>query len=95
MFTGLPPFAQVSDSLVDALNAFGDKDGPIDARDDVRTTPDAPGPLGLILNPGRNEDSTIQAGLTFLGQFVDHDMTFDEHSPLDVPVNPDESPNTR
>src|SRR5687767_5969423 len=51
MFTGLPPFAQASDALVDALNAFGDKDGPIDARDDMRTTPDAPGPLGLIVSP--------------------------------------------
>ncbi|MGH8882365.1 MAG: peroxidase family protein, partial [Stackebrandtia sp.] len=31
----------------------------------------------------------------FLGQFIDHDFTFDETSPLGVPVNPEQSRNTR
>jgi hypothetical protein len=94
MFPGLAPFAEASDSLRDALTEFGAKDGAIDARDDVRMT-GGPGPLGLILSPGRNEDSSITAGITFLGQFVDHDITFDEHSPLGVPTSPEDSPNSR
>jgi Animal haem peroxidase len=95
MFPGLSPFAQPSSSLPAALNALGAQGGPIDARDDVRMEPGAPGPLGLILDPGRNEDSQIPAGITFLGQFVDHDVTFDETSQLGIPKNPEDSPNTR
>jgi hypothetical protein len=94
MFPGLAPFAETSPALISALNAMGAKDGPIDARDDVRMT-GGPGPLGLILNPGRNEDSQIPAGTTFLGQFVDHDITFDELSQLGVPTMPETSPNSR
>ncbi len=94
MFPGLAPFAEASDSLRDVLTRFGAKDGAIDARDDVRMT-GGPGPLGLILDPGRNQDSTITAGMTFLGQFIDHDITFDEHSQLGVPKNPEDSPNSR
>jgi hypothetical protein len=33
--------------------------------------------------------------VTFLGQFLDHDMTFDTASPLGQPVVPENSPNTR
>ena len=94
MFPALPPFADPSPSLLTALGELGAKDGPMDARDDVRMT-GGPGPLGLILNPGRNEDSRIPAGTTFLGQFVDHDITFDEVSQLGVPTTPETSPNSR
>jgi hypothetical protein len=95
MFPDLPAFANASDRLLHALMELGAKDGPIDARDDVRMDAGAPGPLWLIVNPGRNEDSTIPAGMTFLGQFVDHDVTFDETSPLGVPTAPETSPNSR
>ena len=47
------------------------------------------------MNPGRNPDSTIVAGTTFLGQFVDHDVTFDLTSQLGVPTPPEATRNFR
>ena len=37
----------------------------------------------------------MTAGSTFVGQFTDHDITFDQTSQLGVPQNPLTSPNTR
>lgn len=84
------PFAEPTPAVKEALLAFGAKDGPIDARDDMTATP-----LDLVLNPGRNPDSTIPAGMTFLGQFVDHDVTFDLTSQLGVPTEPEQTRNFR
>jgi Animal haem peroxidase len=96
LFPNLPPFAEATPGVIDALNAFGAKDGPLDAKDDMRPVSEGgPGPLGLILNPGRNEDSTLPAGITFLGQFIDHDLTFDLDSKLGRPTPPETSPNSR
>jgi hypothetical protein len=96
LFPNLPPFAQATPGVIDALNAFGAKDGPLDAKDDMRPVSEGgPGPLGLILNPGRNADSSHPAGLTFLGQFIDHDITFDLDSRLGEPTPPETSPNSR
>jgi hypothetical protein len=43
--------------------------------------------LGMLMgDPGRdtNPDSSIPAGFTYVGQFVDHDITLDVSSPLDA-----------
>jgi hypothetical protein len=66
------------------------------------------GPKRLIVDPavngnptsanpyGTNPDNpTMTAGSTFVGQFVDHDITFDQTSHLGVPQNPLISPNAR
>ena len=57
------------------------------------------GPIRLITNPElspRNRDNTAAtAGVTFLGQFLDHDMTFDATSRLGRPTQPEHAPNTR
>ena len=37
----------------------------------------------------------MTAGSTFVGQFTDHDITFDQTSHLGVPQDPLRSPNTR
>ena len=37
----------------------------------------------------------MTAGTTFMGQFLDHDMTFDLTSVLGVPTDPEESVNSR
>src|SRR6185312_6756629 len=56
----------------------------------------ASGPLNLILNPGPNRDNaTMTAGMTFVGQFVDHDLTLDATSPLGVPTKPESTVNQR
>ena len=63
------------------------------------------GPKALIVDPtvngnptasnpyGTNPDNpTMTAGSTFVGQFTDHDVTFDQTSTLGMPQNPLISP---
>ena len=95
LFPNLRPFFnETSDRLERALREIGAKDGIMDARD-----PLAEGPIRLITNPElspRNQDNAANtAGTTFLGQFLDHGMTFDTTSRLGVPTRPERSPNAR
>ena len=103
MFPDLPPFAEANDRVRAALLAVGQQGGILDAGDDL-----AAGPKRLIVDPtvngnptatdpyGSNPDNpTMTAGSTFVGQFTDHDITFDQTSQLGVPQNPLSSPNTR
>lgn len=90
----LPPFAPATDSVRAALRELGRPGGLMDARD-----PLGEGPVRLITNPElspNNRDNPFHtAGTTFLGQFIDHDFTFDLTSRLGVPTAPETSPNTR
>ena len=57
------------------------------------------GPVRLITNPelspNNRDNAAHTAGITFLGQFLDHDMTFDTTSRLGIRTEPERSPNTR
>jgi hypothetical protein len=95
MFPNLPPFAPANDQVRAALRDIGRPGGVLDAQDNL-----AAGPVQLILdrklirnNPDNASPHT--AGTTFMGQFLDHDMTFDTTSPLGVPTPPEQSPNAR
>ena len=103
IFPGLRPFADASDTVRAALLEVGMQGGIMDAQDDLSA-----GPKNLIVDPtvngnptasnpyGTNPDNpTMTAGSTFVGQFTDHDVTFDQTSQLGVPQNPLTSPNTR
>jgi Animal haem peroxidase len=94
IFDKLPPFAPATDAVRDALRELGAKGGPLDAKDDL-----AKGPVLLITDPSLSVNNpnnpTHTAGTTFFGQFVDHDITFDTTSPLGVPTEPREAPNSR
>jgi hypothetical protein len=103
IFPQLPPFAQVTPAVRDALLQVGARGGIMDAKDNL-----AAGPMALIVDPplngnptpdnpyGTNPDNpTMTAGSTFIGQFTDHDITFDQTSLLAVKTNPLNSPNTR
>jgi hypothetical protein len=103
LFPSLPPFADANDTVRAALMEVGMPGGIMDAKDDL-----AAGPKALIVDPtvngnptatdpyGSNPDNpTMTAGSTFVGQFTDHDITFDQTSQLGVPQNPLISPNTR
>ncbi len=103
IFPQLPPFAEVTDTVQAALLEIGSQGGIMDAQDDL-----AAGPKELIVDPavngnptatnpyGTNPDNpTMTAGSTFVGQFTDHDITFDQTSLLGVTTNPLTSPNTR
>jgi hypothetical protein len=90
----LPPFAPPTDRVRDALLELGEPGGIMDANDDL-----AAGPVALIGDPSMNlvnkNSSTHTAGLTFFGQFLDHDMTFDPRSRLGFPTQPVRSLNGR
>ncbi len=103
IFPNLPPFAPATDTVRAALLEVGMPGGIMDANDDL-----AAGPKALIVDPavngnptssnpyGTNPDNpTMTAGSTFVGQFTDHDITFDQTSQLGQPANPLTSPNTR
>ena len=94
IFQHLPPFAQPTPRVKAALVEIGRKGGVMDARDNL-----AAGPIELIVNPAlslNNPDSESHtAGATFMGQFFDHDMTFDTTSRLGKPTNPHTAPNAR
>jgi hypothetical protein len=87
----LEPFAEPKPKIVEALKKLGAQGGIMDAGDDL-----AAGPLGLILNPGANRDNAAHtAGMTFIGQFIDHDLTLDATSPLGVETDPGSTVNGR
>jgi hypothetical protein len=90
----LPPFADPTDRVRAALLELGKRGGLMDAQDNL-----AAGPIELIVNPllsTNNPDSVEHtAGVTFFGQFLDHDMTFDTSSRLGRPTDPRSVPNAR
>jgi hypothetical protein len=93
----LPAFANpTSSSVRAAMNDIGKVGGLLDARDPLHE-----GPVRLITNPElspRNVDQNVAnmtAGTTFVGQFLDHDVTFDNSSPLGTPAEPTQTPNVR
>ena len=103
IFPHLPPFSEANDTVRAALLEVGKRGGIMDAGDQLSA-----GPKALIVDPsvngnptaadsyGTNPDNpTMTAGSTFVGQFVDHDITFDQTSALGVPQNPLISRNTR
>jgi hypothetical protein len=95
MFPRLPAFAEPSAELEAALVDIGKAGGILDAKDDL-----ARGPIDLIVDPAlsaNNPNSTAghTAGTTFVGQFIDHDLTFDLTSRLGEPQEPLDSPNSR
>ncbi|HET9444557.1 MAG TPA: heme peroxidase family protein [Acidimicrobiales bacterium] len=94
MFAKLPAFATPSQGLTEALIDLGRPGGVLDAQDDLSA-----GPVQLIVNPAlsvNNPDHPHQsAGVTFVGQFIDHDVTFDAGSPLGVAADVRKSVNSR
>lgn len=93
MFPTLPPFASDTPTVRAALKELGKKGGIMDAKDDMDIAANPNLARDLITNPALsinnpdNADSAgkpvLTAGMTFLGQFLDHDMTFDPTSSLE------------
>jgi hypothetical protein len=83
----LPAFAPPTPEITAALSELGKRGGLMDARDKLSA-----GPIALIVDPalsaGNQDSESHSAGLTFFGQFLDHDMTFDTSSRLGVPTAP-------
>jgi hypothetical protein len=94
MFPDLPSFAQQSDNARRAVQLMAARHGMIDADDNLTD------PIQSITNPGvfspNNPDNpAMTAGMTFLGQFLDHDITFDKRSLLNANANPMRTVNFR
>ena len=94
IFDRLPPFAESSAPVQQALRELGAPRGILDAGDPLHE-----GPIRLITNPelspNNRDNAAHTAGVTFFGQFMDHDMTFDATSRLAVPTRPENSANVR
>lgn len=93
----LPAFADPrSPAVRNAVIDIGKPGGLMDAADPLNE-----GPVRLITNPElspRNVDQDVRnmtAGTTFVGQFLDHDVTFDNTSRLGVVTEPTQTPNSR
>ena len=91
MFPELPPFAPPTDAAREKAKKLGEKGGLIDALDQLDD------PILSITNPGdiNRDNPNMTAGMTFLGQFLDHDITFDPNSPLLEKTNPKKTTNFR
>jgi hypothetical protein len=93
LFPTLPPFAADTPMIRDALAELGAPGGPMDAGDDLSD------PVTLITVPAKSthnpDNPMMTAGFTFLGQFLDHDMTFDPTSSLARRQDPESIRNFR
>lgn len=94
MFPSVPPFAAASRILNEAMLELGQPVGILDAKDDL-----AAGPVRLVtdlrLSDHNANNAAHTAGTTFMGQFMDHDLTFDLSSRLGRPTKPRNAPNAR
>ncbi|MCW7540393.1 heme peroxidase family protein [Aquabacterium sp. A7-Y] len=81
MFPDLPPFARRTDRVRAAVQALGAKNGLLDAQDNlsdpVQSITNQP-----VFSPLNLDNPTMTAGVTFFGQFLDHDLTLDLRSEL-------------
>ena len=94
LFPTLPPFSLDTPTLRAALMKIGERNGIMDAKDDLTQHP-----RDLILNAtlftNNPDNPDLTAGMTFLGQFLDHDMTLDITSSLAQQVDPEMIQNFR
>src|SRR4030095_10703813 len=99
MFPDLDPFFRDNTpALRAAMRDIGKPGGILDARDKLGDGGEAPS-TALTRNPALNVNNPNNlaqtAGTTFIGQFIDHDLTFDQTSALGTETEPAASPNTR
>jgi hypothetical protein len=92
MFPTLPPFSADTPTVRRALMELGKPGGIMDAGDGTD-------PITLITDPALSLENPnnpdLTAGMTFLGQFLDHDMTFDPTSSLARRQDPESIRNFR
>ncbi len=94
MFPGLPPYTPQTDEAREQAKKLGVKGGVIDAMDLLTD------PIQSILNPAvhspNNADNpSMTAGVTFFGQFLDHDLTLALKAPILEQTNPRRTTNFR
>lgn len=99
MFPSLPPFAQDTRQIREALKELGRKGGIMDAKEDTDIAVNPNLARDLIIDPALSlinpNNPNLVAGMTFLGQFLDHDITFDPVSNLERQSDPESIRNFR
>jgi hypothetical protein len=94
LFPDLPAFARNTPAVQAALLELGRPGGLLDAGDALDR-----GPVDLIVDPAlsvsNRNNPTHTAGTTFMGQFIDHDLTFDTSSTLGIATSPEATTNVR
>jgi hypothetical protein len=81
MFPSLPSFAAKTDSARTVVQQLGAKDGMLNAQDNL-TDPVQSIVNPAVFSPNNHDNPNMTAGVTFLGQFLDHDLSFDRDSDL-------------
>jgi hypothetical protein len=94
MFPGLPPFAPATDEIREKAKQLGAKDGILDAKD-LMSDPVQSIVNPAVFSPNNPDNPNMTAGVTFLGQFIDHDLTLDLKSPLLQAADPRRTTNFR
>ncbi|SLM49278.1 Myeloperoxidase, thyroid peroxidase, cyclooxygenase catalytic domain [Nitrospira japonica] len=94
MFPGLPPFAAATDEMRDKAKKVGEAGGILDAMD-LLTDPVQSITNPAVFSPNNPDNPNMTAGMTFLGQFIDHDLTLDPKSPLLQNADPRRTTNFR
>jgi Animal haem peroxidase len=94
MFGKLPTFATDSPKVRKALLEIGAAGGIMDAKEDLNADPTLL-ITDLNLSAGNQNNPKLSAGMTFLGQFLDHDMTLDITSSLERQADPEMIANFR
>lgn len=89
-----PSFAENTPAVTAALVELGAAGGLLDAHDPLER-----GPAALItdlsLSANNPNNPSMTAGATFMGQFMDHDITFDGVSRLGIATPPEQTRNAR
>jgi hypothetical protein len=94
MFPDLPPFAEQTDTARRAMQLLGARDGLLNAQDKL-TDPVLSITTPAVFSPHNPDNPNMTAGVTFLGQFLDHDLTLDKNSALNENVSPGQTLNFR
>lgn len=94
LFPGLPAYSPMTDQAREQAKQLGVQGGIIDAHDNLSdpvlsiTQPD-------IFSPHNPDNPNMTAGMTFIGQFLDHDLTLALKAPLLEITNPRRTANFR
>lgn len=94
LFPDLPPYTEQTEQSRALAAQAGAVGGPMDAADNLTD------PLQSIVNqavfsPNNDDNPNMTAGLTFIGQFLDHDITFDRRSAIAALADPAKTRNFR
>lgn len=94
MFPDLPAFAPATDEVRAGLQDMGKQGGILDPQD-LLVDPVQSVVNPAVHSPNNHDNPGMTAGVTFVGQYLDHDITLDLRSPLTGTANPDSTKNFR